>query len=222
MFAAIVLSGCTTEEQQDNGKIYLSIKYTEGTALINQAVIEPVNQISDITKVIKTVTYPVKIYSDHADIKSVMVESFDLNKGLKIDTCGKVPKNNKESLFSVYLDGKIDSEGLARTNYFLPQKALDMNETWQFEGIIYKVAKLIGTENPKWPETTVKIEFSGIFRQRDVNGYFLFDTENGRFLKIEREELSLGQGVKLVTELTDANAGFDPESYNFECLAKQG
>lgn len=195
----------TTPEQN---VFYAKYAFDKNVALFHRVRIETtIDDNAYPTQIFETVTLPLEITPDYTKIEMVMIRAIKLDKNGITDLCKELGYSKKQSVVNLFRDGRVDYGTYSVTNFYMPQRALHIGDTWQFEGITYtlKEATTVDTLAGEFP--ALRIHFSGkkasTYGYKDVNGVLFFDYVNDRIAKYVQTEKVGAYRRKIESELID-------------------
>lgn len=208
--AFIGFSGCL---QPDEGKeivpptkekeFLLSFKFGEGSALFHKITLTiERNGKTEPIQVMETVSLVKESQEDFSELQMIMLNAYRLDSNGRKDMCASMPYSRKKGTVKFYLDGKVDYGEFTKTSFHLPQEKLKLGDSWEFEGIEYKIEEETRFKNEAGEFNCLKISFDGIkydyFGTKRIHGYFLFDPEKN--LKVKEETINERPTLKTKSE----------------------
>lgn len=204
-----------TGSVQDFEPTKLAIKYNKNEGLVNEIEIITNGLPETLKNYMKTITIAESIDENSALIDVIMLDAYKLVDENKSSTCEEQSIIDKKKQYRAYENGSIIAEGAEKqlSNFMLPKEKVSINNGWEYNGLNYAVAgveklKLDGNEF-----NVLKITFSGTNKNVIINGYYLFDYENGRILKQYREETYGNNLVMFTNSVTKIIPNAKPEDY---------
>ncbi|MEM0360520.1 MAG: hypothetical protein QXK06_04265, partial [Candidatus Diapherotrites archaeon] len=221
--AGIFLLGCTIQPKEKNQEkeFLLYFSFEEGSALFQKTRIAYTDSSgAKLERELHTATLVKNAGEKISELKILMLEAKNLNAGNE-NLCLSLSYPEKKAIVKFHSDGNVEYGQLSAISFHLPEKKVKIGDSWEFEGIEYKLSGETVFANEDTQFQCLKITFDGVqadsFGTKRVSGYFLFDPE--RHLKIKEEVLEERAGFKTEysNELTKIVPSFKGE-LNYLCL----
>ncbi len=222
ILALIILAGCIQSEEkpvkpEETPKekvFYAKYAFDKNTALFHRLRIESTIDGNALpTQVIETVTIPLQITPDYTRIEIIMLKAFKIDENGVADICNELSYESKYAVVNLFVDGRVDYGTFSVTNFYIPQRALHIGDSWQFEGITYVIEEETKVETPAGSFNVLKIALSGkkAFKYgfKDINVTLFFDYVNNRIAKYIQTEAFGNYRKKIVMELIDVKKYYE-------------
>lgn len=204
--ALLFFSGCTKPPSNYTSlagrhpeSFLLELKFNEGEKLTNTVHSEyklPGQEIELQTTVVTTVK---EVTGEYAVMHGRLTESVRTINGEEEDLFSQLSEEQKQSEYKLYFNGAMDLGEEVKTNFYLPKQEFSLADSYEFGGLTYTLEETVSVAVGGKPVNAIKISFKG---KREgttsvVNGYLLFDYENGKIIK------TVSKGKLIITnELT--------------------
>ena len=201
----------TATPEQD--VFYAKYAFDRNVALFHRVRIEAtVDDNAYPTQIFETVTLPLEITPDYTKIEMVMIKAIKLDKNGVSDLCKELGYSKKQSVVNLFRDGRVDYGTYSVTNFYMPQRALRIGDTWKFEGIDYKLEEATTVKTLAGEFPALRISFSGKraskYGYKDINGVLFFDYVNDRIAKYVQTEKVGNYVRKIESELIDVKYNY--------------
>ena len=157
LLASAALSGCIfqggngTEPEDGNAEqetFFLSFRFEEGSAVFQRMKLTFESEGSVLGEQgLDTVSLVKSSTAEFSELQLIVTEAYASDENGTKSICKDISLEDKRRTVKFYPDGRVDFGVYSATTFHLPQRELKIGETWDFEGIEYKIEEKTVFEN---------------------------------------------------------------------------